>query len=440
MTNALARPRKRFFLEMFTRDISLQDCILDLIDNSVDSYIRHSKNEDVVASILADGVAAPSRRGLIEISVSKHRITVQDDCGGIETQDALDDVFCFGHDESHLPGRLGVYGIGLKRAMFKVGNHVVVESSTKQSSFKVDFKVDEWAKKDDELSDWVIPIEVRNRSAGPSGTRIVFDDLREDVSNRLQDSSFVAALHKAIAQTYAFFLARHLRIKLNDQSIEGTPVAIGESQKLKAATKSLKLQTSVRARLIAGLAPQGEWKQDTGGWYVLCNGRVVLSADKSDVTGWGGKGPAYHTKFRGFVGILLLESSDSLALPWTTTKRGLNRESPVYQAALVEMVAIARPVLTFLSNMYPGESPESSPERDVAKSAKGVEVLQVASRPTAVFSARLSRKTVETIKVQFDVKKSEIERVRRHHRDSGLAGTKIARIALDYYLKMECSQ
>ena len=34
---AKAYPRKHFFFEMFTRDISLEDCILDLIDNSIDA-------------------------------------------------------------------------------------------------------------------------------------------------------------------------------------------------------------------------------------------------------------------------------------------------------------------------------------------------------------------------------------------------------------------
>jgi len=29
-----AHPRKRFFLQMFTRDIALEDTVLDLIDNS----------------------------------------------------------------------------------------------------------------------------------------------------------------------------------------------------------------------------------------------------------------------------------------------------------------------------------------------------------------------------------------------------------------------
>jgi hypothetical protein len=41
--SARAYPTKEFFIEMFTRDISLEDCILDLIDNSIDSLIRARK-------------------------------------------------------------------------------------------------------------------------------------------------------------------------------------------------------------------------------------------------------------------------------------------------------------------------------------------------------------------------------------------------------------
>jgi hypothetical protein len=36
-TKAEANPTKAFFVRMITRDISLADCILDLIDNSVDA-------------------------------------------------------------------------------------------------------------------------------------------------------------------------------------------------------------------------------------------------------------------------------------------------------------------------------------------------------------------------------------------------------------------
>ena len=35
-----ASPTKELFINVLTKDISLKDCILDLLDNSVDSYIR----------------------------------------------------------------------------------------------------------------------------------------------------------------------------------------------------------------------------------------------------------------------------------------------------------------------------------------------------------------------------------------------------------------
>ncbi len=34
---AKASPTKAFFVRMITRDIALEDCVLDLLDNSVDS-------------------------------------------------------------------------------------------------------------------------------------------------------------------------------------------------------------------------------------------------------------------------------------------------------------------------------------------------------------------------------------------------------------------
>ena len=42
-----ADPSKEFFIDMLTRDISLSECVLDLLDNSVHGLIRH-KNLDVM--------------------------------------------------------------------------------------------------------------------------------------------------------------------------------------------------------------------------------------------------------------------------------------------------------------------------------------------------------------------------------------------------------
>ena len=34
-------PTKKLFIDVLTRDISIRDCILDLLDNSVDSYVHY---------------------------------------------------------------------------------------------------------------------------------------------------------------------------------------------------------------------------------------------------------------------------------------------------------------------------------------------------------------------------------------------------------------
>src|SRR5437899_9757432 len=95
---ANARPRKHFFLEMFTRDISLEDCILDLIDNSIDGLIR-SRGIDISASLLNNGKSAPAKTKLplISLTYSNERFELVDECGGIPFNDALEEVFNFGH-------------------------------------------------------------------------------------------------------------------------------------------------------------------------------------------------------------------------------------------------------------------------------------------------------------------------------------------------------
>ena len=42
LTPAKADPSKAFFIEMLTRDITLSDCVLDLVDNSIHCLITGS--------------------------------------------------------------------------------------------------------------------------------------------------------------------------------------------------------------------------------------------------------------------------------------------------------------------------------------------------------------------------------------------------------------
>ena len=55
---AVASPTKQFFVNMLTRDIELQDAILDLLDNCVDGILR-SQKIDSAAPGPYDGFEAP---------------------------------------------------------------------------------------------------------------------------------------------------------------------------------------------------------------------------------------------------------------------------------------------------------------------------------------------------------------------------------------------
>ena len=78
--NVSFRPTKNLFINVLTRDIPLKDCILDLLDNSVDSYVRNEITDT---------------RG-ISLAISPNSFEIVDSCGGVSKHDLLQEVFRFG--------------------------------------------------------------------------------------------------------------------------------------------------------------------------------------------------------------------------------------------------------------------------------------------------------------------------------------------------------
>ena len=112
---------------------------------------------------------------------------------------------------------------------------------------------------------------------------------------------------------------------------------------------------SVGLRIYAGV---NQSNPSDAGWYVICNGRLILSADKSETTGWGwrvvglteGDGvPRYHNQFARFRGYVLFDSDDGSQLPWNTTKTGVDPDNSLWLDAREEMSRLMRPVIDFLN-------------------------------------------------------------------------------------------
>lgn len=433
-----ASPTKAFFIENLTRDLTLEDAILDLVDNSIDSAIQTS-NLDVSAKLLSRVPDRAIPKIPISVEVSAGRIVVSDEAGGIDPERARNDVFRLGRPPASSESTLGVYGIGLKRAVFKMGRRITISSSHPQGAFRVEI-TPEWL---EDQSNWRLPLQLLPTN-DRTGTTIVVEDLRTEIQLRLQDPALLKRLRDALSQTYGLFLDHIVSVALNGKNIEGTTIPLGSSEQLGSGKREFSID-GVTVELLTGLQPRvdSRWEMEPAGWYVLCNGRVVVFADKTDLTGWGSVGPQFNPKHRGFVGVAFFFADDPSTLPWTTTKRGLNRESRVFQLARREMVAAARPVLTFLNNMYPSEAPLSEvEERKLADTVRATSLQELAYGADRQFQAVLTKTTSrpDTVSVQFNALKSDLERVRHCLGKPRWSARQIGAHALQYLIDQECPE
>jgi hypothetical protein len=326
-----AEPTKGFFVDMITRDISLEQAVLDLVDNSVDGAKLHR------------GVGERPLEGFeVAITISGVRFRIVDNCGGFSKETARDYAFRFGRP----PGRekleysLGRFGIGMKRALFKFGEHFTVEASTEAESWGINIDVPAW--QDD--PGWTFPWAEVSVEAAVSvdnpGTDITVDRLKPEVSARFGTAQFVTAIENVIKAKHRQFISEGLAISVNGRHLVATSLSLLIADRLQPGVDTFKFEAGgkdpVDVRIVVGV---GESVPSAAGWYVVCNGRVILEADRSKENGWGVAEeendeiliPKFHNQFARFRGIVTFDSADAARVPWNTMKDDVDRESAVWQ-------------------------------------------------------------------------------------------------------------
>ncbi|WP_414551917.1 ATP-binding protein [Anabaena sp. CCY 0017] len=295
-----------------------------------------------------------------KIVVNKDKFEIQDNCGGITVKDAEEYAFKFGraNDAEVTPKSIGRFGIGMKRAFFKIGQKFTVESTTSSSKFIVSEDVEEWKKKDEWTLEFLSVEEDGDYESSEIGTRILIEKLHESVSDDLGLDNFISQLSQELTIAYSLKIEKGLSISINNEDLPPTTLNFRTSDKIKVAKfekeyeffGSRVIDTPVRVRLYAGVSDR---KLNEGGWYVFCNERMVLQADQTEITGWGTKNgfPKYHADFAFFRGYAFFESDDAAYLPWTTTKTGIDYDSPIYKSIKQEISQVTVPVITFLRKM-----------------------------------------------------------------------------------------
>ena len=352
--SADANPTKAFFVSMITRDITLEDSILDLIDNSVDGAWRSEGSRPMGLGNDADLSAYR-----ISIFTSPERFSIRDNCGGMTLDDAVEHAFSFGRRDSerHDEYSIGVYGIGMKRAVFKLGRNIRVRSTYRDTdesrqTFAVPIVVDDWLVDDEPPWDFDI---VEADALDENGVEIAVEQLTDGTRTAFENPAFIQNLRRTIARDYSIHLNRGLTIFVNDDAVTGLPIKLGRGEEYAPVRVDYEDRANgerVSVEIIGGMAApppesidpdEGEDGDKRFGWYVACNGRIVLAADKTGIAGWGTQDwPQWHRQYSGFIGIVLFTASNAVALPLTTTKRSVDVSSGVYLRARRRMRDISK--------------------------------------------------------------------------------------------------
>ena len=362
-------PTKTFFVSMLTRDIDLEDAILDLLDNCVDGIHRSSQ---MWGPKPYEGFEA-------EIKFNAEEFAISDNCGGIPWN-KRSHAFRMGRPASSEPvdGALGVYGIGMKRAIFKIGERCRVTTRNADDQYEINI-TPEWL---DDKENWEIDVERHDSATLCPGTAITVSNLHGNIAKQFTKNegreSFSSDLMQTVSGHYANIIGKGFKVTINDTVIPPKPIKIAYDPKwkesdcaivpfvFKSKTKDVEVYLAVGLTRNIPAEDELDMEQETvtraskdAGWTIVCNDRAVVYRDRNKLTGWGDSGvPKYHTQFIAISGIVEFKSKDPSKLPTTTTKRGIDKSSELYRQVKIAM-RNGMTVFTSYTNKWKRKSEES---------------------------------------------------------------------------------
>ncbi|MFI5258789.1 MAG: ATP-binding protein [Candidatus Limnocylindrales bacterium] len=441
-----ATPAKHFFIYMLVKDIELIPSVVDLVDNSVDAarvLLARGRNGEPSAQASALGQAddTPAAGGLpdlsqflVEIEANADRFEIRDNCGGIDLDTAEKYAFRFGRPED-FPGSplaVGQFGVGMKRALFKLGTKFTVTSTTERSHFVLPVDVEAWALDQDPR--WRFPFSVADPDYHPTagetgGTTIAVHRLHESVSEDFASPGILGRLRTDLELRHQPPLDAGMQIHLNGDPLRASrpelalsdlisPVHVAETIAANGGSVRMDLYAGIVAPKDGGhiedLEPEELSYAPQAGWYLFCNNRLLLAADTSALTGWGDGASAYHPQYRNFRGYVYLYG-DSALLPWNTTKTGVDRDSRVFRITKAQMTTALRSVQGFL-NKAKNEG-QQVPEEDrvlapaIAK-AQQVALAEIPLSQVMKYPEPVQRTAEDTIKrIAYAVARDDFDAV-----------------------------
>ncbi len=438
-TKAHGGPVKDFFIDTITKDVSLVDCILDLLDNSLDGAMRINIEHSPPSS------EKPYNGFFCKISFDADKFSIEDNCGGIPLSIAIDYAFHFGRRPgapADAKGLIGLYGIGMKRAIFKIGRNIEIATKNGADSYKVPIDVSAWQ----QTEDWDFDIEPWDSKI--QGTSIVIKNLRPPIKDEFKLDAFANAFVRIVARDYSFFLQKGFKLMVNENNVSPFNFTLLKSDEFTPVYIKYidDVEKDVMIEIKAGMAnippdddsaeEMQELRQiDYYGWFVSCNDRIVLAGDKTASTIWGDDFPHWHPQYNGFMGIINFQCADPGKLPWTTTKRNLDGSSELYRRALTKMKDVTRKYLDYTNARKADlDKAKEMEEKAIPTNLYALEQNEAIVVPT--FTKRAITMTSISYRKQLDI----VNKVKESLGNKDMSNRELGLETFDYYAKNELEE
>jgi len=344
-----------FFAETMTTDVELIDALFDLIDNSIDA----ARNIIIANSNYhTDPYGLPSDYSgyKIKLTFSKDKISISDNCQGIESEVIENRAFYTGRTSNHRFG-IGHYGLGLKRALLKTGKTFSLESDNGINLYVAKFSHDVLSgDKEKSLKAQKYP------SNNTLGTLFSAHDLKADVINQITSEEWFENSKRHLSIRYSIFLKKGLSIILESNCFsKATEVEIrselpnmrvdGPLSDFSYELQQNEITAGVSAFFNVGVHHKykfpGEYAHSLAsnkaiteefGIYFICNDRVIVSHSFEKKYGFT---TSFHSEYNGFLCYVRMVSEDPALLPWNTAKTEIKVHNPLFAEILKPIESLA---------------------------------------------------------------------------------------------------
>ncbi|MEI7014625.1 ATP-binding protein [Leptospira licerasiae] len=308
-----ATPSKNVYRSIIA-DYDAETALCELIDNAIDIWSDKGKSFLLEISVIID--------------INQQTIVIKDNAGGIKLEE-IDYIVSPGKSLNNpLNPIIGIFGVGSKRAVVAMSQHVTVKTRyKKQPTFSVEI-TEEWL----EDSDWHFPVYQLPTNIEPGTTQIELTKLREPLG-----SIDVRNIRDHFCAVYAKYIKnKNIKISLNGTIINGISFDDKWSFNPTVPPKSFKNQITIDNEVIdflitGGLITEGG---DSGygeyGVYVYCNDRLIARALKTfDVGFTKGKVGVPHGSI-SLARVIIEINGPAKLMPWNSSKSGIDTKHKLF--------------------------------------------------------------------------------------------------------------